>query len=348
LIFVILGFKIYFSPVAIVLPHHNLVQSTRQQFLKIVASRRLITKKIILISPDHFSADQRQINTSDQNWNLSTGLIRFQDLNLGLPVNNSLLNSDHGIYNPLADLKTYFPHATVYPILIGQKVPISELKSLLFRIKSVCGLDCLVVASVDFSHYLPATLADTHDAYTLKILNNLDTDLISNVEVDSPQSLYLLTKFTISKSAQKWNLFAHTNSGFITNNPDAETTTHVFGYFSLGHSPLSVVQTSVTTPVSLIRSQNQTTVGDRFFYGTDNYSVDTTINFVVATITTPRQIIKSYLPIKNSLFILGPEKKQLIKKYFDSLPDDQNLTKDYFWGRLIYGPDYNPAAVTKN
>jgi MEMO1 family protein len=331
-----LGFKIYFSTGAIVLPHHNLVQSTRQQFLKAIAFRRLITKKIIIISPDHFSSNQRQINTCDQNWHLSTGLMKFQDLNFNLPVNNNLLKNDHGLYNPLTDLKTFFPTATVYPILIGQKVPFSELNSLLAKLNSVCGFDCLLVASVDFSHYLPATLAEVHDAHTLKILNNLDIDNLSTVEVDSPQSLYILEKFASLKNAKKFNLFAHTNSGFIANNPDIETTTHVFAYYTHGFSSKIFTKTTVSTPKTLDRSQNQNALGDRFFYGVDEFTVDPNLNFVVSTIDTPTQTIKSFLPIKNNLFIFGAEKQLLIKKYFDSLPNDQNLTKDYFWGRLIY------------
>lgn len=304
--------------------------------MKKISASRPLTRKIILIGPDHFSSNQKQINFSNENWNLSTGLFKFQDLNLNLSVNNSLLKNDHAIYNPLADLKTYFPSATIYPILIGQKVSFSSLESLLSNVESVCAFDCLMVASVDFSHYLPATLAEVHDAYTLKILNNFNFDNISTLEVDSPQSLFLLTKFSENKLAKKFNLFAHTNSGFITGNPDAETTTHVFAYYTHGFSSKINTTTTVSTPQKLDRTQNQNTLGDRFFYGVDKFNVDPSLNFVVSTVTTETQIIKSFLPLKNNLFIWSPEKQLLIKKYFDSIPGDQNLTKDYFWGRLIY------------
>lgn len=331
-----MGLKFYFQPLAIVLPHHNIVQNVRQEFLKKISKSRPITKKIILIAPDHFSQNQQQININNENWNLSTGYIKFGELNLNLLVNNSLLKNDHAVYNPLADLKTYFPRATIYPILIGQKVSFSSLNSLLSNLESVCHFDCLLVASVDFSHYLPATLAQVHDTHTLKILNNLDSNNLSNVEVDSSQSLYLLTKFSQNKSAKKFNLFAHTNSGFITGNPDIETTTHVFAYYTRGYSTPVYTNTTVSTPIFLDRSKNQITLGDRFFYGVDEFSIDPSLDFVVATVTTSSQIVKSYLPIKDNLFIRGEEKQKLIKNYFDIIPNDQNLTKDYFWGKLIY------------
>ena len=318
------------------MPHHNIVANVRQGFLQKIALSRLITRKIILIGPDHFSQNQQQISINNEDWNLSTGLMKFQDFNLNLPVNNALLKNDHAVYNPLTDLKTYFPKATIYPILIGQKVPFSELDSLISKIYSICKFDCLLVASVDFSHYLPATLAEVHDTYTFKVLNNFDFNNLNNVEVDSPQSLYLLTKFSENKSAKKINLFAHTNSGYIANNPDIETTTHVFAYYTRGFSPIISTKTTISTPIRLDRAKNQNNLGDRFFYGVDEFTVGPSLDFVVSTVTTETQIIKSFLPIKNNLFILGDEKQQLIKNYFDSFPKEQNLTKDYFWGRLIY------------
>lgn len=287
------------------MPHHNLVATTRQEFLKSIAAKRPVTNKIILLGPDHFSNNQRQINISNQNWKLSSGDVEFFDFGFNLPVDNNLVKNDHTIYNPLTDLKTYFPQASIYPILIGQKVEVGTLDSLIIQIKKSCLSDCLLVASVDFSHYLPATLAEVHDAYTINNLYNLDTQKILKSEVDSPQSLYILTKLSKSKS---FNLFAHTNSGHINRNPDYETTTHIFGSYSYFINHKSYVTTD-------------TTISD---------------NLSISTITTPSQIIKSILPVKDGLFIRGQDKQIIIKAYLDSIPYQPNLTKDYFWGKLIY------------
>jgi len=325
---------------ALVVPHHNLVRSTRQDFLEQIARQRLITRKIILIGPDHFSTNQKQINISDQNWQLSTGVIEFFDLNLNLTVNNKLVKKDHAIHNPLPDLKIYFPQAKIYPILIGQQVDPSLLDSLVSQLSQICSYDCLLVTSVDFSHYLPATLAEVHDAFTLNQLAHLDVGKIIKSEVDSPQSLYFLTKYAQLKNARHWNLFAHTNSGYLAQNPDTETTTHVVGSYS-SNFPLFTrhpqsTTTSVTTPYLLERSLNQHTLGDRFFYGIDSFSVDPSVNFVVSTITTPTQTITTYLPLADNNFLRGQEKLERIRLFFDSIADSRQITKDYLWGKLIY------------
>lgn len=320
---------------AIVLPHHNLVASTRQNFLKIIAQKRPITRQIILVAPDHFSTYQNQINIATNDWHLSTGKMEFQNLPFNLSIDNRRLQNDHSIYNPLADLKTYFPQAKIYPILIGQKVTQIELDKLITKITKHCSYDCLFVASVDFSHYLPATLAEVHDAFTIRSLNNFEFDNIIKAEVDSPQSLYLLTKFAASKKSSSFTLFDHTNSGFISRNPDAETTTHVFASFSSGKLRTIDLKTTVTVPTQLIRKNNQDTLGDRFFYGVDEFKVDSSSNFVTATIEFKNFKSTAFLPLKNNLFVRGQEKINLIKTYFDSLLDAPQ--KDYYWSKLIYG-----------
>lgn len=243
-----------------------------------------------------------------------------------------MLKNDHAIYNPLADLKLYFPSATIYPILIGQKIDPSSLDNLISQISNSCGFDCLLVASVDFSHYLPATLAQVHDSYTISNLQNLDSTSIQLSEVDSPQSLYFLIKYSLLKNAKSWHLFAHTNSGFLANNPDTETTTHIFGSYSVDFSPQNLVKTSTVSPATFNRS-----------YGVNQFTIDPSSHFVISSITTPNETIKSVLPFKDNLFVRGPEKQQLIKNYFDSLPNDQFITKDYFWGRLIYDSKHNSS-----
>ena len=306
------------------MPHHNLVKDVRIKFLQEIVTHRLITRHIILIGPDHFSSDQHQITTADIDWHLSTGDIKFANL-IKLNVDNPRLQNDHAIYNPLADIKTFFPHADVQPILIGQKVTSDQLQPLLKSLNQSCHFDCLLVFSVDFSHYLPASLSEVHDAYTLTQLQNLASPKILQAEVDSPQSLYIFTKYAQSHFAYHWQLFAHTNSGVIAHNPDSETTTHIFGSYSFGLFTQSTTQTSTSTPAILDR-----------FYGVNKLTLDSLSNFSISTVTTPTQIIKSFLPIKNDLFVRGPDKQLLIKQYFDSIPTDPKLTKDYFWGKLIY------------
>ena len=230
------GFKIYFQPIAIVVPHHNFVAQKRLEYFKTIALKRPFTKTVIVIGPNHFSPNQTQLTYANRQWNLSNGQINFANkfesvLKPFLTLDNNLVKNDHAIFNLLPDIKTVWPQATVFPILVGQNYPISKLDSLIKTISQNCNFDCLLVASVDFSHYLPSGLAEIHDLKSIKELNNQNLAEIPKLEVDSPQSLYVLAKFANSKNAKNWNLFFNSNSGKLSNNSDVETTSYVMGCY---------------------------------------------------------------------------------------------------------------------
>jgi hypothetical protein len=185
------------------------------------------------------------------------------------------VKNDHGIYNQLNDIRKYFPHSKVVPIIIGDGVSRPVLDSLFNLISKNCLANCLLVASVDFSHYLPADLADIHDLYSLRNLNRLNSGSYENLEVDSPQSLYLVMQMAKARHAGNFDLFAHTNSGRMLNDPDAESTSHVFASYSRIYS-FSKTPDHLTFTVAsgLSRNLSQKGVGDRFFYGVDEINPD--------------------------------------------------------------------------
>jgi hypothetical protein len=278
-------------------PHHNLVADTRSQFLNKVKNLRPVTSKIIIIGPDHFSVNQRQISYTDTNWSLLSSTIFF-DKNFdtsGFSANNFLLKNDHTIYNLLSDLNKFFPQATIVPVLLGQKLTPSELEIIYQKIKNYCGLDCLLIASVDFSHYLPANLAAVHDEFTASALINRDLNKIIKAEVDSPQSLYLVTNLNYQ------SLF-HTNSGYLLNNLSIETTTHFFSWYRPSKKFFSdntkIIQ---ELPYPIDRQKNQKSLGDRFFYGVDEVKINPDLKD-----QTKLSIIKDgqqqdfYFPLKKS------------------------------------------------
>lgn len=329
-------------PVAVIVPHHNIVAINRQNFLQKTRLLRPYTKKIVLISPDHFSVNQKQISFTDTDWNLSNGKV-FYDRTFdssGLTANNQLLKNDHGIYNIMPDIRKYFGNVTVVPILVGQQLAIDELNILYQKINNYCHWDCLLIASIDFSHYLPAQMANAHDSYTLDAIYHQDLNKIFASEVDSPQSLYIVSKFAFLKST-KFSLFDHTNSGYLINNPDIETTTHLFGMFN--KFPIQSkykVKTKLDLPHQIDQKQNLNSLGIRFFYGFDEISVNSTLpDLAIITTTSNNKIIQSFFPIttKNGItnFVRGQDKINLIKKYFDTITD-VNITKNYFWGTIFY------------
>lgn len=274
--------KIYFQPVAIVAPHHNVVAAKRLDFFQQIADKRIFTKKIILIGPDHFSPNQNNLNYSNTNWKLSNGELLFLKelepyLSPLLNLQDGVIKNDHAIFNLASDIKSVWPDAKIFPILIGQNYSISRLDNLISKIETICDLDCLLIASVDFSHYLPSGFANVHDQKSIYDLATQNLSEIPKLEVDSPQSLFVLSSFSKTKKATKWELYYHSNSGELINNPYIETTSHIFGSYqrSFIKNTYPEIKTYLLAK-NIDQNKSQKSLGSRFFYGTDyidlNYS----------------------------------------------------------------------------
>ncbi len=276
--------KIHFQPQVAIVPHHNVVADIRNDYLNQVSRSRFATKTIIVLSPDHFSPSQNQISYSPHDWNLSNGLLNY-DVDIGSLItknqnnNPSLIYQDHGIFNLLSQIKSNFPQASIIPILIGSHVSQHQLVNLVSTFNQHCLSDCLIISSVDFSHYLPPPLADIHDIYSQKILSSLDIQSYQNLEVDSPQSLYISMRFAQLHNARNFKIYAHTNSGKLTKNYDVESTSHVMASYSrtlnFNLNSNNSAQ-NFTLATNLDRDASSQTVGDRFFYGVDY--IDTQLN----------------------------------------------------------------------
>lgn len=325
-------FKFFFQPIAIIVPHHNIVADKRLEYFKKIAQKRPITKKIIIIGPDHFSPNQSRIIYSNRNWKLSNGDLFFNrelepKLNQFAILENSIVKNDHAIYNLLPDIKSVWPDAVVFPILIGQNYNVSKLDGFISSISNVCSYDCLLISSVDFSHYLPAELADVHDQKSIYDLSIQNLTEIPKLEVDSPQSLYVMVKFSQSKNAHNWDLFYHSNSGALVNNYDVETTSHIFGSYqrSFRKNNITEIKTYLISK-NIDKEKSLNSLGNRFFYGTDYIDIDYSPkscfilpfeledNYVVTAVVSDTKSIYKFFPTEinnDATYLLRGDEKTI-------------------------------------
>ena len=227
----------------VVIPHHNLVKKERLDFWdKIITKTKIKTKeitKVIIIGPDHFNRDQRNIIYDDSDWSTyNTDLLNFfvrpNYFNNKYILNSKHVKNDHAIANLISEIHDYFPNTEFVPFLIGSDVKFNDLKPLQDYINSHCHKNCLLVASVDFSHYVTLDVANIQDERTIKLLSNMEITQNSfnqndTIEADCPHCLYIMQEFARSKNYH-WYLGNHTNSAF-GNTETIETTSHLFGAY---------------------------------------------------------------------------------------------------------------------
>lgn len=269
-----------------VVPHHTMMASQRAQFFELVAGR-VDPETVILVSPNHYDAGRAALQTSAQTWRITDGEIDGAVgvidslIEAGVGLEPSSFNDEHGIRLILPDIEQSFPRARIVPIIIKSTATPREIADFHDVLTRVCR-DCFMVASVDFSHYQPALLANLHDQKAIRGLTSLDQHTLEGAEVDSPGTLALLARWASGKNTMRFVMWRHTNSGELLAQPDLESTSHVFGWYERGlqDTPPAAVTFLFGGDVMFDRAIAQTflakglptifeKLGNRVFWGTD-------------------------------------------------------------------------------
>lgn len=275
----------------IVVPHHDLVKAKRTELFDALKAKRPSVRTVILVSPNHYEMGRSPIQTSKESWELADGVIDSNhsviDALVGAGVAaeepGSFVN-EHGVRSILSDLERTYSEATIVPLILKSTTTKEEVGALHDELNASCA-DCLLVASVDFSHYQPALLADLHDQLARRALEAFDEDLLlTRVETDSAPSLLLMQRWARSHQTEHFTEFAHTNSGQLLADPEIETTTHLFGWYEAGERvvPMPGVTFLLGGDMMFDRGIAHVTVfagksyssilgglGERLFWGTD-------------------------------------------------------------------------------
>lgn len=217
-----------------VVPHHLLAKEIIDDFFLYISSKEN-PKTVILLSPDHFKAGSV---VGKSFISIKPDTKRFYDLEINdyllqrlaslnkITFKNSSLSFDHGITVLLPYIKQYLKDSKIVPILIPSTITKEELNQMTHALDSYSDIETIVIASVDFSHYLPPEVADFHDVKSIATLINFKEDGFENLEVDSWQALYIARLFAKLRGRESPKIIAHKILKF---NKLEETTS----YFSL-------------------------------------------------------------------------------------------------------------------
>lgn len=303
----------------ILLPHHLIAGPAIASTLKALPT----PKRILLITPDHFSVGTSSFTLSDGPWSWNNATTTQNDqqtrellsaLGESMRGNNQALVREHGITGLVVFLMQRFGAGIpIQAIAVSLDTPFADVQHLSRVIADIATResDTLVVFSIDASHYMTTYVADIHDLMTIDAIKSNDVQRALQTEIDSPPTLaaYLETSRLLNKKAQR--ILSHTNSSRImrlSKTPWEGTTSHVIATALEGVRASSSVRTTLITdpryPV--------TSAEDRFYQGFDAY----------ATSTFPRPLAVAKIERATStLFVVLP----LVKKSdgYTPMPDEQ-------------------------
>ena len=226
-----------------VVPHHLLAEEIIEDFFSYISSQEK-PKTIVILSPDHFQSGILMESNSFITITLDSNDEKFNNLKVDtllwgklfkenkMTLNNSAVIVEHGVTTLLPYIKKYFPETNILPILIPADITKEQVEQLVKTIDENTLLNTIVVASVDFSHYLPSQAADFHDTKSIRVLLNFEEENFKNIEVDCWQALYAARLFAKLRQKETPHIMAHKNSADFLNLELEETTSYfsvVFG-----------------------------------------------------------------------------------------------------------------------
>lgn len=218
-------------------PHHLVAGFIFSDFYRRLAVQKPTT--IILIGPNHYEHGHYPALTSRLGWETPFGVVApnqtiIDDLvaHKLAQIDEEAVPNDHSTAGSLPYVKYYVPGATVVPIILSGKMSRAAIEKLSDHLATYLDQSTVLVAPVDFSHYLTAEQAQAHDKVTLSVMQSFNYSRLltfGNDNVDSPVSIATLLMTMQKVGATQSQVLYNTNSGILAKDNHMQTTS----YFSM-------------------------------------------------------------------------------------------------------------------
>ncbi len=194
----------------VILPHHLVAGDMLTEVLETIDTKTI--KRIILIGPNH---SERGEYTA-----LAAGV--EQELFAELQKEGIILRDDagvmddHAITMPLSYLQEAIPQAKILSIILSENQSIERLKELGQRLAP--DEETLIVASIDFSHYLSLDQANKNDEITSALIASRDYAGLYELNsdyIDSSSSIIVFLTAMDAVGATDGRIINHSNSALI-------------------------------------------------------------------------------------------------------------------------------------
>ncbi len=192
---------------------------------------------VILLGPDHFGTSNRSVLTSDRSWR------QMDDL---LPINqawydqikmqkfvfedHSEIEVEHSIHTHIPFIMTYLPEVDLLPIAVSKSIRMDEVETMTEVLSGMISQNTLVIASVDFSHYLSLENANERDYQTKQLMTRGDIDTIMDLDdsyFDSPSILAMMLILS-EWHGYEMHIVDHSNAAHYIDLEIPETTSYFF------------------------------------------------------------------------------------------------------------------------
>jgi len=220
-----------------IVPHHLLAGEMIASFFKTISVVQ--PEVIVMVAPNHKGTGVKTVHTGSWSWQTPFGILdadeeivySLMDSNIA-DANFDLLEEDHSIAGLVPYIKYYLPDSKLVPILLHGTYRLKDAQQLGQNLQNKLEKEnkkALIIASVDFSHYLPFEKANEIDEISIKAIKSRDINLIqsfNNDYIDSPPSIITLLSAMDTVGDASMEILDHSNSDRIAGTKSNETTSY--------------------------------------------------------------------------------------------------------------------------
>jgi len=224
-----------------IVPHHLLARRLIADFFRTLAVDPPQT--VIVAGPNHKLEGISKIQFSSADWGTPFGILEADTRitarlaeEYGAAHNDDLFENEHSVSSLVPYIKYFLPEAKIVPVLLHGSLSPEEARKLGSLLGGIISDNpgTVMIASIDFSHYLSAPEADEMDMITWKAVSSWDLDSISrmgNDNLDSVPSMTALMTAMDAVSAKDIRMKGHNNSSRITKSGYDYTTSYFTMFF---------------------------------------------------------------------------------------------------------------------
>ena len=222
---------------ALIVPHHWAAGHLIMRGLRDLAATGETTR-IVVIGPDHVNSGSAPATTSDLPWQTPYGRLTPDAALIERLVATEIARADpdalsheHSVAGLVHAIAYYLPDVEIVPLALRHDISRERIAALALALAEE---DVVLVAAVDFSHYLSAPEAEARDAETIAALNALDSSRLltfGDEHLDSAPAIALAIEFAEQTGDAQFVLRENTNSGILSGSLAPPVTSYITGYF---------------------------------------------------------------------------------------------------------------------
>jgi AmmeMemoRadiSam system protein B len=219
-----------------VVSHHLLASIDIAKFYTSLANQEI--NRVILIGPNHEGQGEENIAVSNLKFSTPWGNLEPDKSSIknlimsgAVKIDEDAFVGEHSISVEVPYVKYYLHKASLVPIVIKRNASQEDLLRLVNSLLEISDGKTVIIASVDFSHHTDKLTAELNDKKSLQVISSFDLRNLSGLNIDSPNTIYVLLKYLEGKDARRINYWQQ-NAADILNSPNYEdVTSYLFAFF---------------------------------------------------------------------------------------------------------------------